>query len=95
MSALDQALREAVRAELATAIDQLAEMVAAQPVRKFVDGAGLGLALDVSAPIVTRLVREGMPHIMIGACRRFDVAECVAWLRSRSSANDGADAEAS
>lgn len=88
MSALDQALREAVRAELAVALDQIAAIVAARPIHKLVDGTGIAQALDVSAPIVTRLVRDGMPHVMIGACRRFDVDECVAWLKSRPSAND-------
>jgi hypothetical protein len=32
----------------------------------------------------SRLVRAGMPHVLVLTARRYDVAEVVAWLRTRS-----------
>ncbi len=62
--------------------DALAEV---QPARSpaLVDRAGLARALHASVTTVGRLARRGMPAVLVGDVPRYEVAEVIAWLRSR------------
>lgn len=82
------AIRTAVRAELALAIDEIAAIVANQPIKKIVDGEALSRAIDLSAPTIAKLRGEGMPVIRTGAVYRYDLDDVIAWMKSRSNAND-------
>lgn len=49
-----------------------------------VDKREVARLLAVSPATIDRLVRSGMPHQPVGEVRRFDVAECRAWLADRA-----------
>ena len=72
-------LRTLLRAELEEALAE-SRLVEA-PV--LVDRAGLARALHVSVATVGRLARLGMPAVLVGDVPRYEVAEVIAWLRSR------------
>ena len=40
--------------------------------------------LNISVPMVDKLMREGMPRIKIGKSVRFDYDEVVKWLKGRN-----------
>jgi hypothetical protein len=48
-----------------------------------VDAGALARELRVSRATVSRLTSDGMPHQLVGARRRYDVAACRAWLAER------------
>ena len=39
--------------------------------------------LNISVPMVDKLMREGMPRIKIGTAVRFELVEVVKWLKER------------
>lgn len=39
--------------------------------------------LNISVPMVDKLMREGMPRIKIGKSVRFDYEEVVRWLKEK------------
>ena len=39
--------------------------------------------LNISVPMVDKLMREGMPRIKIGKSVRFELVEVVKWLKER------------
>ena len=39
--------------------------------------------LNISVPMVDKLMREGMPRIKIGKSVRFDYEEVLTWLKER------------
>ena len=39
--------------------------------------------LNISVPMVDKLMREGMPRFKIGKSVRFDYEEVLEWLRER------------
>ena len=41
--------------------------------------------LRISKPSLLRLVRAGMPHMMVGEMYRFERAAVVAWLEQRKN----------
>lgn len=40
--------------------------------------------LSISYRTYARLVRAGMPHVLVLTARRYDLAEVVVWLRARA-----------
>lgn len=82
---LSQAIRLALRAELDSLRDELVEALTERQVPQLLDGAALAQALDVSAPIIKRLIDEGMPHVVVGTVRRFDLAKVTSWLETRGA----------
>jgi hypothetical protein len=52
-----------------------------------VDKRELARQLAVSPATIDRLVRSGMPYQPVGDVRRFDIAECKAWLTDRNKAS--------
>jgi hypothetical protein len=53
------------------------------------DRGGIAQQLGVGTTTVDRLRREGLPCVYLGDCPRFELAECLAWIRSRSVDADG------
>lgn len=49
------------------------------------DRVGISRTLHVSVSTVDRLVRQGMPHVMVAEARRFEPGEVLAWLRNRGN----------
>lgn len=58
---------------------------APEPAAERTDAAGLARALGASTATVSRLTRDGMPCELVGARRRYCVAECRAWLTARGA----------
>jgi predicted DNA-binding transcriptional regulator AlpA len=48
-----------------------------------IDKRELARLLSVSRATIDRLVRDGLPYLPVGDVKRFDVAECRAWLVNR------------
>ena len=46
----------------------------------------LCLQLSICSRSYSRLVRAGLPHVLVLTARRYDIAEVLAWLRTRSTA---------
>ncbi len=80
---LTTAIRAAVRAELDGLRDELVEALTERQSPQLLDGPALAVALNVSAPIIRKLVDQGCPHVVVGTVRRFDLARVTAWLESR------------
>jgi len=73
-----------LRALVIDAIEPLvADLLEGRQSRRLLDSSELSQALGVSAAQVGKLVRDGCPHVMAGACRRYDLDEVIAWLRVR------------
>ena len=47
----------------------------------YLSAAKLGAALDISRSTLNRLVAKGLPHIWIGAVRRFPIRDVIEWLK--------------
>jgi len=47
------------------------------------DLTGIAQRLGIGITTVNRLRREGMPCVFIGDSPRFDLAECLRWIRER------------
>lgn len=43
----------------------------------------LAKELNISVPMVNKLMRQGMPRIKIGTAVRFDYEEVLTWLKER------------
>jgi hypothetical protein len=41
--------------------------------------------LSICPRTYSRLVRAGMPHVLVLTARRYDLAEVTAWLRTRTT----------
>lgn len=54
---------------------------------EYVNTAELMDALSISRSTVNRLVKRGLPHIWVGATRRFLVAEVIEWLKNDQQKN--------
>ena len=54
--------------------------------RVLLDRAELGLALGCSPSMVDKLRRAGMPSVMLGSSPRFEVQDCLGWLRAGGGA---------
>ncbi|HEU4581705.1 MAG TPA: hypothetical protein VFS67_25795 [Polyangiaceae bacterium] len=72
-------LRELVRE---VALEAVAE-AAGSPRPALLDRNGLAQALGVGTSTVDRFRREGMPALWAGDSPRFELADCLAWLRGR------------
>lgn len=72
-------LRELMRE---AALEAVAEAANDSP-PALLDRQGLARALGASASTVARLRREGMPALMLGDSPRFELTDCLAWLRGR------------
>jgi excisionase family DNA binding protein len=42
--------------------------------------------LSISRSTVNRMVKRGLPHIRVGAVRRFPMVQVVEWLKEKTSA---------
>ena len=67
----------------------VAEALAAQdpdrPAGALLDGKQLMKALVMSRSTLGRLKRQGLPRVKVLDADRFDLDECVAWLRARKT----------
>jgi hypothetical protein len=52
-----------------------------ETVPALLDRAGIAQQLGVGIGTVDRLKREGLPCVFIGDSPRFELAECLAWIR--------------
>jgi excisionase family DNA binding protein len=67
-------------------IETLAEVQAAEPPgRRLHDAREVGVAIDASRATVYRLVEEGLPYVLVGDTRKFDLDEVLAWLKARTA----------
>ena len=48
---------------------------------RYLSTAELLDTLSISRSTVNRMVKRGMPHIWVGAVRRFPLSEVVEWLK--------------
>jgi hypothetical protein len=60
-----------------------------EPAPALLDTSGIARHLGVGTSTVGRLRREGLPCVYLGDCPRFELAECLAWIRSRAVDADG------
>ena len=75
-----EALSELVTAAVASAL----EGAATSGPPPLLDRVGIGKALGVSVATVDRLVRQGMPHVLVAEARRFELLAVLEWLRART-----------
>lgn len=75
---LAELVREAVRDAL--------EGAQADAVRALLDRSGIARALGVGTSTIDRLRRAGMPCLFLGDAPRFELEQCLAWLRAHRSA---------
>lgn len=81
---LDELLRTIVREEVRAAVaEQLATLAPPSEPPTLLDRKGLARALVCSVATVDRMVREGMPHVLLGDSRRFDLPVVKGWLATR------------
>lgn len=86
-------------ASLDVVLDELSERVASEIDRRLaerleeltesrsprlLDRRGLAAALGCGVDTIDRLRREGAPEILVGDVPRFDLADVLAWLKSRA-----------
>jgi hypothetical protein len=84
---LTQALAASLRPVLEDVVrEMLAEHVPAERPTALLTRAELARELRVCSTIVSRLVRDGMPHVLLGTAIRFEAARCLEWLRGRNGA---------
>ena len=76
-------LRALIRDELRAARD---EYDAAPTEPALADMDGLCAFLATSRKTAMKLIGEGLPHVRVGDCRRFDLASVRAWLAQRGAA---------
>lgn len=57
-----------------------------EPPPALFDLAGIAQRLGIGITTVNRLRREGMPCVFIGDSPRFDLTECLRWIREREPA---------
>lgn len=81
---LDDVLRAAVRDVVRAELEGLADREAA-PLPALLDSAGLARELSCSVVHVRALVKRGLPHVMVGDARRFELPQVLAWLRARGT----------
>ena len=48
---------------------------------KYLSTAELMETLSISRSTINRMVKRGMPHVWVGAVRRFPLSEIVEWLK--------------
>ena len=64
--------------------DVVAELLSNQePAPEYLTREALARALNVSTATVSRLRREGLPHVLVGDLARYKLADVHAWLQSR------------
>jgi len=73
--------RTAIRAA-EIALERAAELLSREPLPTLLTSDQLARELGVSTVHIRKLVRaEMLPHVMVGDCRRFSLAEVIAALR--------------
>jgi AraC-like DNA-binding protein len=80
-AALTEVLAPMVRRAV---VDALAEHEPAERPPALLDGAGLARELGCSTRQVSRLVGEGLPHVLVGDARRYRLEQVLSWLDRRS-----------
>jgi hypothetical protein len=69
--------------------DALAEHQPSAPAPALFDRTGIAQRLGLGTTTVDRLRRDGMPCVFIGDSPRFELAECLAWIRGRNALSEG------
>ena len=83
MSALQDELRQAVRAELEPMLKDLVP----SPKPALMTTAELARELRVCTKTIDRLRKEGLPHVLVGDnCPRYRLESVLNWLESRERA---------
>lgn len=75
-------LADIVRSAVA---DVLAEQCDDAPA--LLDRNGIAKALGCSPSSINRLRHEGLPHVLLGDSPRYELAQCLAWLREHRASN--------
>ena len=75
---------DAVAALVADAVTDALERAAPGAGPQLLDRKGLARALGTSTSTVDRLVRTGIPCLLVCEARRFELAAVLEWLRARS-----------
>jgi hypothetical protein len=70
-----------LRLLVASAVAEAMASGAAPP--RLLDRERLGAALGCSTAMVDKLRRAGLPSVYVGDSPRFDIEDCLAWLRAR------------
>ncbi len=78
---------DAVAALVAEAVGDALERAAPVAGGQLLDRNGLARALGVSTSTVDRLVRTGLPCLLVCEARRFELPAVLEWLRARSEGN--------
>ncbi|MBN1605513.1 MAG: hypothetical protein JW940_02715 [Polyangiaceae bacterium] len=73
-----------MRAEVAPLIE-LVEALAPAQKPALMTAAQLADELQVCSKTISRLVAEGMPFVAVVDSKRFQIGECLAWLRARGA----------
>ncbi len=82
---LTATIRAAVASEIDRLRDELAEIVSARPLPRYLDTSEVSQMLGTTSQTVRRLRDEGMPHVLIGdSCYRYDPAQVREWLAARA-----------
>jgi len=50
-------------------------------IEQYLSTGGLMEALSISRSTINRMVKRGMPHVWVGAVRRFPVDQVIEWLK--------------
>jgi hypothetical protein len=79
---IEDDLRVIVREEIADAIRTHQTPPPDRPA--LLDRKSVARELGVSIATIDRLVREGMPHVRVGDCKRFELDRVLDWIRRRS-----------
>jgi hypothetical protein len=87
------ALLEAVAARAAAKTLEGAEEFLRPSPPALLDSDGLARELGVSTVHIRKLSKRGLPTVMVGDCRRYVLAEVLAWLRAQPK-SDGESAGA-
>jgi len=79
---LEDALRSIVRDELERAFENYVPARDSLP-PKWLTMTALAEQLSVSVPTLKGLIEKGLPYIQPGEHKRFNLADCEAWLREQ------------
>jgi hypothetical protein len=78
--------RAELRGLVRQAVLEATAAAAAAPAPALLDREGLAFELGCSSALVDKFRRRGMPCLRLGDSPRFELAECLAWLRKDGAA---------
>jgi hypothetical protein len=82
---LFEALAALLRSIVVEAVQDAVSELEPQPRPALLNRQQLGRELGCSAPTITRLMRDGMPHVVLGTVPRYELDAVLRWLRERAA----------